>query len=79
MQDERSVTLQKVNKPFAQLSQSSICAYRKRAPQLRGSFASLGYPKGPKDPIIKLGTWVSDSSYVGYYFGEYMIIRYLDP
>ena len=26
-----------------------------------------------------LGTWVKDSSSVGYYFGEYMIIRYLDP
>ena len=27
----------------------------------------------------QLGTAVEDSSYVGYYFGEYVTIRYLDP
>ena len=35
------------------------------------------YFKGPKDPIIRFLGF--GSSYVGYYLGEYMSIRYLDP
>ena len=40
--------------------------------------SSLGYPKGPKN-LKKSCTWVMDSSFVGSYAEEYMIIRYLDP
>ena len=44
-------------------------------PFCRASDAALPYSLCPTPKACR----VSDSSYVGYYFGEYMIVGYLDP